>query len=126
MRATFINGVVLAGLSLLVAPACSTHHPGAVHYGGAYGEYARGQQRAYDRGYHDGVQAGVRDWSRHRRADLWRHSRYRNADSGYSSRYGPRPSYGRAYRAGFRAGYAQGYGLRRGPRTRDWYAVPRD
>jgi len=120
MKATLVNGVLLAGLSLLVTPACAVHHPGAYHHRGAYADSARGQQRAYDRGYHHGVQAGTRDWERHWRFDPWRHSRYRNADSGYRSRYGPRQYYSRAYRAGFRAGYERAYGPRGGRRTRHW------
>ena len=110
MKATLVNGVVLAGLSLLVAPACATYYPDAYHHGGVRGEYARGQQKAYDRGYHDGVKAGAKDRDRHRTFDLWRHSKYRNANSGYNSRFGPRASYSEAYRAGFREGYARGYG----------------
>ena len=114
MRPTVINVVLLASLSLLAAPACSTHYPGAYPHGGAYGEHTRDLRRAWDRGYRDGVRAGVKDWKRHRRFDPWRHGRYRSADSGYRSRYGPRPYYSRAYRSGFRAGYEQGYGRRRG------------
>lgn len=113
MKPTLLQGAVLAGLGLLVTPACSIHHPGAYHHRGDYPEYARGHHSAYERGYHHGVEAGAKDWRRHRHFDLWRHSRYRHADSGYSHRYGPRPSYCRAYRAGFRAGYEQGYGPRR-------------
>lgn len=126
MKATFVSGILLAGVSLLVVPACSTHSPGSFHHGSAHREYAQGQQRAYDRGYRQGVKAGVKDWKRHRRFDPWRHGRYRSADSGYSSRYGPRPSYGRAYRSGFRTGYAQGYSPRRGRYAHAASAVPRD
>jgi hypothetical protein len=120
MKAIFKGGVLLGVLSLLAAPACSAHS-GAFHHGGAYGGHAEGQQqKAYDRGYHHGVKAGVKDWERHRPFDPWRHSRYRNADSGYRSRYGPRPYYARAYRAGFREGYERAYGRRGGWRTRRW------
>jgi hypothetical protein len=125
MKATLVNGVLLAGLSLLVTPACATYPPGAYHHGEGYRDTARGQQRAYDRGYHHGVKAGIKDWKRHRRFDPWRHSRYRNADSGYRSRYGPRPYYSRAYRAGFREGYERGYGRRGGRHDRYGYSVPR-
>jgi hypothetical protein len=114
MKPTLIQGAVLAGLSLLVAPACSIHHPGAFHHGGDHRDYGRGYDRAYDHGYRHGIEAGARDRRGHRHFDPGRHSRYRHADSGYSPRYGPRPSYCQAYRAGFRAGYEQGYGPRRG------------
>jgi hypothetical protein len=116
MRPTLIQSAALAGLSLLVAPACSTHYPGAFHHGGDYPEYGRGYERAYDRGYHHGVEAGAKDRRHNRHFDLWRHSRYRNAESGYNPRYGPRPSYCQTYRAGFRAGYEQGYRPWRGRR----------
>jgi hypothetical protein len=125
MKATLVNGVLLAGLSLLVTPACSVHAPGAYYDGDGYGDVARGQRRAWDRGYHHGVKAGVKDRERHRRFDPWRHHQYRDADSGYSSRYGPRPSYSRTYRDGFRAGYEEGYGRRGGRYGRDGRAVPR-
>jgi hypothetical protein len=125
MKATLRGGVLPACLGLLALPACSTHYPGAFHQGGAYEEHARDQHAAYDRGYHHGVKAGVKDWKRHRRFDPWRHSRYRHADSGYKSRYGPRGSYSRAYRVGFRAGYQWGYGQPGGRHTRDGHAVSR-
>ena len=112
MKSTLVHSALLVGLGVLAAPACSAHHPGAYHQRGDYTQYARGQQRAYDRGFHQGVEAGARDWKRRQRFDPWRDSRYRSADSGYSSRYGPRQPYGRAYREGFRAGYERGYGPR--------------
>lgn len=112
MKPTLIQGALIAALSLLVAPACSTHHPGVFHHGD-YTEYARGHDRAYERGYHHGVQAGVKDWRRNRRFDPWHHGRHLSGDSGYNSRYGPRPYYYRAYREGFRAGYERGYGPHR-------------
>jgi hypothetical protein len=123
MKVTLVNGVLLAGLGLLAMPACATRYPGTFHHGGAYSEYERGQDRAYERGYHHGVKAGAQDWRHHRRFDPWRHGRYRSADSGYSTRYGPLPSYSRAYRAGFRNGYERGYGG--GRYSRPGYAVPR-
>jgi hypothetical protein len=115
MKLTQPTGALVAGLSLLAASACSSHHPGAVSHPGHYGDYARGHDAAYARGYHDGVKAGVKDWKRDKRFDPWRHGRYRSADSGYRSRYGPRVDYRRAYRAGFRTGYDLGYAP-----PRDW------
>lgn len=116
MKPTHITGAVLAGLSLLVAPACASHHPGAIHTHGREAGYGAAHDPAYDRGYHDGLNAGVKDWKRDHPFDIWRHDRYRSADSGYRWRFGPRPDYRRAYRAGFRAGYELGYGPPRGRR----------
>jgi hypothetical protein len=116
MTLTRETGALLVGLSLLAPPACSSHYPGAVYHHGDHWDVSQGRDRAYDRGYHDGVKAGMKDWRRERRFDVWRHRRYRNGDSGYRSRYGPPSYYRRAYRAGFRAGYRVGYGPSRG-----WY-----
>jgi len=124
MKLSHIMGALLAGGSLLALPACSSHHPGAVHHQGYDAGYARGHDRAYDRGRHDGVKAGTRDWKRDQRFDPWRHGRYRSADSGYRSGYGPRLHYRRAYRAGFQAGYELGYGPSRGWRH-SGYGRPR-
>jgi hypothetical protein len=126
MKPTLVQGVLLAGLGLLLAPACSTHHPGPYHRGGGYQDYGRVHDGAYGRGYHHGVKAGARDWKRNRRFDLWRHDRYRSGDSGYRSRYGPRSQYCRSYRSGFRAGYERGYRPARHRRAgRGGYGGPR-
>ena len=125
MKPTFIHGAMIVGLGLLAGPACSAHHPGAYHHGDAYTDYARGHRVAYDRGYHHGVEAGARDWRHHRRFDPLQHGRYRSGDWGYSSRYGPRPSYCRSYRAGFRAGYDRAFGPPRGHRGYGRYTGPR-
>ncbi len=119
MKLTHTAGALLAAVSLLAVPACSAHHPGGYYDPGYhYDDYARGRDRAYERGYHDGLKAGVKDWKRHKRFDPWRHRRYRNADSGYRSRYGSRAHYGRAYRTGFRTGYELGFSPPRDRRYR--------
>lgn len=125
MMTISMRGAVLTGLTLLAAPACSTHHPGPYHGPGIDYRDTRGHDRAYERGYHHGVEAGVKDWRKDRRFDPWRHGKYRSGDSGYSSRYGPREYYCRAYRAGFRTGYELGYSPpRKGHRGR-WSHRPR-
>jgi len=116
MKLSHMMGSLLTGVCLLALPACSVHHPGAAYHYGDDARLARGNGRAYDRGYHDGMKAGTSDWRRDRRFDPWRHGRYRSADSGYRSRYGPRPYYRRTYRSGFRAGYELGYGPPHGRR----------
>lgn len=118
MKLSHVTGALLAGSSLLAVPACSSHHPGAVHHPGYYEGHARGHEAAYDRGHHDGVKAGTKDWKRDKRFDPWRHGRYRSADSGYRSRYGPRSYYRRTYRSGFQSGYELGYGPPRSWRHR--------
>jgi len=45
-----------------------------------------------------------RDFQHHERFTVWRHRRYRQADSGYRSRYAPRPVYQQAYRAASKTG----------------------
>jgi hypothetical protein len=115
MKLTPTTGALFAAVSLLAMPACSAHHPGTYHDPGYhYDDYRRGRERAYERGYRDGLKAGAKDWERHRRFDPWRHGRYRDGDSGYRSRYGPRGHYRRAYRTGFRTGYELGYTSPRG------------
>jgi len=126
MKLNHTTGALIAAVSLLAVPACSAHHPGVYHDPGYhYDDDARGRDRAYERGYRDGLKAGTKDWRRHKRFDLWRHGRYRSADSGYRSRYGPRGYYRRAYRAGFRTGYDLGYAPPRRHRYSDRRARPR-
>ena len=126
MKLTHTTGALFAAVSLLAVLACSAHHPGAYHHPGYHhDDDSRGRDRAYERGYHDGLKAGTKDWKRHRRFDPWRHRRYRSADSGYRSRYGPRGWYQQAYRAGFQTGYELGYAPPRRWRYSDRRARPR-
>jgi hypothetical protein len=115
MRLTWIAPGLLAGLGIIVAPACAHRSVGvSLHHHRYHPELAGARQAGYERGYHDGMKAGIKDWERDRHFDCWRHRRYREASSGYRSRYGPRSVYSRAYRAGFEEGYRLGYGPVRG------------
>lgn len=102
--------LLLAGGIAVAAPACASSYYGRGPYYGGYGTYDRGvQQRAYERGFHEGTEAGEKDGRRGRSFDLTRHDDYRDADEGYNRDYGDKEFYRRAFRDGFRAGYEQTY-----------------
>ncbi len=81
------------------------------------GRYPRGSREYYDsaghlgyrQGYQDGLQKGEEDYRKDRRPELRRHGRYRDADHGYKSRYGPKAEYRYGYRDGFEEGYREAY-----------------
>lgn len=113
MKHTWIAAGLLAGLGVAGTPVTSE---AATFFGiriasghrvfrGPRPHYAHTGRIGFDRGLEHGLSQGAKDWRKNRRFDPWRHSRYRKADSGYRSRFGPR----RLYRAGYRAGYEQGY-----------------
>ncbi|HEV2021039.1 MAG TPA: hypothetical protein VGQ94_00770 [Terriglobales bacterium] len=95
---------------------------------GGYGRDDRnGRERygsnnvAYNNGYRDGIEGAQKDIRKNKRLDFNDHDWYRNADHGYSSRYGNKESYRQQYRQGYEAGYretfdqrSQGYGNGRG------------
>jgi hypothetical protein len=64
--------------------------------------------RAYTRGYDEGLLRGQLDARSNRRFDYGRHREYRNADEGYRG-YGDRGDYRAAFRRGFVAGYNDGF-----------------
>lgn len=66
---------------------------------------------AYEHGYQDGFEKGREDARDRDRYDPSRHKRYRKADHGYDSDYGPRDSYKLYYREAFTRGYAEAYRL---------------
>lgn len=70
----------------------------------------------YQNGYRDGLEKGREDARDRDSYDPVRHSRYRSADRGYSSRYGPKDQYKLVYRDGFEDGYREGFGQYRGGR----------
>jgi len=75
---------------------------------GTYGNYGVNNV-AYDNGYQKGLEKGRNDGRDRDSFDPVRYKEYRNADSGYNSRYGSKDQYKLAYRDGFEAGYSQGY-----------------
>jgi flagellar biosynthesis/type III secretory pathway protein FliH len=70
---------------------------------------AQGVGTGYDRGYREGVQQGEQDGRQGREPQVDRYSRYRDADTGYQSRYGNRDVYRDEFRRGYSAGYRTGY-----------------
>ena len=70
---------------------------------------AQGVGTGYDRGYREGVQQGERDGRQGREPQVERYSRYRDADTGYQSRYGNRDVYRGEFRRGYSVGYRTGY-----------------
>ncbi len=88
-------------------------NPGTRYPRGSRGDYESAGQLGYSQGYHDGFEKGEEDYRKHRRPELSRHDRYRDADHGYKSRYGPKPAYRYGYREGFEEGYREAYGGRR-------------
>lgn len=68
---------------------------------GSYGY----ESEAYRRGYDDGLVKGREDADDRDSFDPARHSWYRSADRGYTSRYGSKDDYRSEYRRGFLAGY---------------------
>jgi len=62
----------------------------------------------FERGRHDGVQAGHED--KPRGWDLEGQSELETADAGYQASVGPHADYQAGYRAGFRRGYGEGFG----------------
>ncbi len=86
-------------------PACASRG----YYPQDQREERRGERRAYDNGFRDGVGAG-RDDARHReRFDPIGARRYREGDHDYDRHDGSRDDYRREYRSGFQQGYEKGY-----------------
>jgi hypothetical protein len=75
------------------------------------GRYDRAeyQRQAYDNGYRRGAERGERDGRDGRALDYRDEKDYRNADWGYSGRYGSREYYRQSFRSGFETGYYAGY-----------------
>ena len=89
--------------AVLVTSACAAQSP---YY--RYPQTApRVDDRAYTRGYDDGLSRGENDGRRNRPFDYARYNEYRNADSGY--RGGDRNEYRSLFRQGFVNGYNDGY-----------------
>lgn len=133
MSKGLVAGLLVIGAGLAApAPVRAESHI-AVWIGGhdsrPYG-YERGYgapdtyQLGYSRGYQDGYHEGKDDGEDHDNYDFWREKRYRNADSGYHSEYGPKWEYQRGYRAGYESAYRRAYG--QAARYRDGRDYDRD
>jgi hypothetical protein len=77
------------------------------NYGG-YGTYGR-NDLAFEKGFADGYNEGIKDGRDRHRNDPLAESRYRSGTHGYESWYGPKDAYKLRYRDAFRSGYEQGY-----------------
>lgn len=64
---------------------------------------------AMENGARDGLSLGTRDARRHDRFDPQNTREYKQATSGYSSRFGSKEAYKQAYREGFMRAYRQAY-----------------
>jgi flagellar biosynthesis/type III secretory pathway protein FliH len=71
------------------------------------GQYSYGP--AFDIGYNDGYEAGMKDAQGRRSFDPISEGRYRDGDRGYEREYGAREAYKADYRTAFRQGYEEGY-----------------
>lgn len=78
-------------------------------YDNGRGAYEELRREAYERGAREGLRAGEGDRSNGRGRDYDRHRTYRDANAGYSDRYGDRGQYQESFREGFRRGYDEGY-----------------
>ena len=109
----YLGAALLAGGLLTSAAACTTAYGSGYRYGqpwpGDRDGYRDIDRRAYDRGFHEGLEAGEKDGSHHRGFEPSRHGDWRDADEGYRRGYGDREDYRRSFRSGFEAGYSQAY-----------------
>jgi flagellar biosynthesis/type III secretory pathway protein FliH len=64
---------------------------------------------AFQNGFTDGYDEGLKAGRDRQRFDPIGEGRYRSADNGYRSQYGTRDSYRAVYRSAFREGYENGY-----------------
>ena len=75
------------------------------NYGGSY----QFRQSALNAGYNEGIKEGRKDRSRGDRFDYRDEEDFRNANTGYSSRFGDRQLYAQYFREAFINGYTDGY-----------------
>lgn len=104
-----VAALVAAG-ALTTAPACAVSYERGYGYG-VYGERPTPsvERIAYDRGFHEGTEAGEKDAKRGRSFEVQRHDDFRDADEGYHRQYGDKEFYRRYFREGFERGYADAY-----------------
>ena len=104
----YLPALLLAGAAIGTTACAASIYDDGYRRGGGYPVY-RGQSRAAEIGFRDGIEAGRDDARRRERFDPVRARRYRSADHDYDRRYGSRDDYKREYRSAFQAGYEQGY-----------------
>lgn len=118
-----LPAALLAVGTLAATSACTTGYAYGAYGTRPYdysGYYRNIERVAYDKGFHEGVEAGEHDARRGRRYEPSRHDDWRDADEGYRRDYGDRNFYRQNFRSGFEAGYAQGYRRYDDGRYRGW------
>jgi flagellar biosynthesis/type III secretory pathway protein FliH len=103
-----VTAAVLVAPALLVPPTVSAQFGRDQRRIEARG-WESAAQNAYERGFREGRLHGEEDSRRGRAFGVEIHATYREADSGYQSRYGNRNAYRDAFRRGFTSGYREGY-----------------
>ncbi len=102
---------VLAFIAILtVAPSLSAY--AYAQYGGGYHRdrgYGRAASPAYDIGYREGAEHGLRDARSGRDFALGHDRDYQRADKGWNWRYGDREAYRYEFRRGYERGYREAY-----------------
>ena len=78
---------------------------GYPNYGGGYDL----RQTALNSGYNEGIKEGRKDRDRREGFEFRDEEDFRNANSGYSSRFGNRGLYAQYFRLAFQNGYTDGY-----------------
>jgi len=76
---------------------------------GYYGGSQQFRQAALNAGYNEGIKEGRKDRERGDRFDYRDEEDYRNANTGYNSRFGDRSAYAQYFREAFVNGYTDGY-----------------
>ena len=97
-------------LPLPTAPGYPTRRDGDDSAWG-YGSYGNGASSrvAFNYGYNDGVERGVKAARSRKAFDPNREGWYRDGDRHYDGDFGPRDRYKASYREGFLRGYEEGY-----------------
>lgn len=115
-----IAAALFAAGTLVATSACATGYAYSPrpYDNGAY--YRNVERVAYDKGFHEGVEAGEHDARSGRRYEPSRHDDWRDADEGYHRDYGDRNYYRQNFRSGFETGYAEGYRRYDDGRYRRW------
>jgi hypothetical protein len=100
----YLPAALLAMGVWISSPACASQV-----YGYRGDNYRDVQRRAYDNGYHEGLEHGEQDVRSGRPFSFTRQGDYRDADEGYHRGDGDREFYRRAFRQGFEAGYSEAF-----------------
>ena len=98
--------LLVAGVGI-ATPACAAQTYGYGYPNRGYGRDI--EQRAYQNGYHEGLEEGQNDARHNRSFSPERHDEFRDADGGYHRSDGDVTFYRRSYRQGFAIGYRESF-----------------